>query len=94
MNNSYHIGEKYNHLTIISKGPDFINSKGNHIKQVWCKCDCGNKDLQLFKVNYIVVGDVKGCKECKSKRMSESQIGIRRKFNSYKFIDDYVYIYP
>ena len=34
-------GEKFNHLTVIERGPN--TSHG--LAQWWCKCDCGNKCL-------------------------------------------------
>ena len=92
--NKTHIGEKYNHLTIKKEAPDILDENGNKIRQVWCECDCGNEELQLLNLYYVIYGSVKGCSKCKSKRMSESQKDKRKKINSYKFLKDCVYIYP
>lgn len=92
--NKSYIGEKYNHLTIKQEGPNGFDKHGKKIKQVWCECDCGNEELHLLNLYYVIHGDIKGCPKCKAKRLSESQRNKRRKFNSYNFLDDCVYIYP
>lgn len=54
-------GQKFNHLTVKSRGEDYIDSKGIHIVQWWCECDCGNTELVLVPRNNLKSGHTKSC---------------------------------
>lgn len=40
-------GQKFNMLTVVCRGPDYISPKGVHAVQWYCQCDCGNPELTL-----------------------------------------------
>lgn len=54
----YQPGNRYGLLTIVSEGPrhPYANKR-----QVWCKCDCGNKELTLVTTNNLVSGNTSSC---------------------------------
>ncbi|WP_391557213.1 hypothetical protein [Robertmurraya sp.] len=54
---AYQAGNKYNLLTIIKEGP---KSNGG-VRQVWCKCDCGNEELTLVRTNNLQSGNTSSC---------------------------------
>lgn len=79
------IGDKYNHLTIVSKGEDKIEKdkcakRGYNIRKTWnCRCDCGNYKNNVPE-KYLVNSYVKSC-GCKSR---ENRITIENlKRNEY-----------
>ena len=41
------IGNKFNHLTVIAKGPSYISPKGAKQSRWWCECDCDEKNIVL-----------------------------------------------
>lgn len=54
-------GQKFNSLTVLSLGEDYISPKGGRIKQWICKCDCGNKNTILVTSSHLKRGEVKSC---------------------------------
>ena len=40
-------GKKFNLLTVMYRGPDYISPKGVHQTRWYCQCDCGNPELTL-----------------------------------------------
>ncbi len=53
-----YVGKKFNHLTVIEEFSS-INSKGNTIKKLKCRCDCGNI-IEAGKGN-VLRGHTKSC---------------------------------
>lgn len=53
----YNSGEVYGKLTILEEGPRSAVNK----RQVWCSCDCGNKQPTLVQVNNIISGNTTSC---------------------------------
>lgn len=56
----YDAGKKYAMLTIVSEGPKVEYEKGS-VRQVWCKCDCGNPELTLVRTSNLVSGNTSSC---------------------------------
>lgn len=56
----YDAGKKYAMLTIVSEGPKVEYDYGG-IRQVWCKCDCGNPELTLVRTNNLASGNTSSC---------------------------------
>lgn len=56
----YDVGKKYAMLTIVSEGPKVEYEKGS-VRQVWCKCDCGNPELTLVRTNNLSSGNTSSC---------------------------------
>ena len=40
-------GQKFNMLTVLCRGPDYVSPKGAHQVRWYCQCDCGNTELTL-----------------------------------------------
>ena len=53
----YQPGNKFSLLTIIKAGPKTHSG----VRQVWCKCDCGNDKLTLVRVNNLQSGNTSSC---------------------------------
>ncbi len=54
---AYQAGNKYNLLTIVKEGP----KANSGVRQVWCKCDCGNEELTLVRTNNLQSGNTSSC---------------------------------
>lgn len=57
---NYQPGNKYGLLTIVEEGPkiDYGHTK---VRQVWCRCDCGNPELTLVRTNNLQSGNTSSC---------------------------------
>lgn len=55
------IGKKFQHLTIIKRGPKYISPGGAKQSQWWCQCDCGNPELVLVRYCNLTSGNTKSC---------------------------------
>lgn len=64
-------GKKFNLLTVMYRGPDYISPSGMHMVRWYCKCDCGNPELTL----------VSGC-ALKSKTSPIKSCGCLIKYHS------------
>ena len=64
-------GKKFNLLTVMYRGPDYISPSGMHMVRWYCKCDCGNPELTL----------VSGC-SLKSKTSPIKSCGCLMKYRS------------
>lgn len=53
----YQPGNKFSLLTIVKAGP----KTNSGVRQVWCKCDCGNDNLTLVRVNNLQSGNTTSC---------------------------------
>ena len=88
-----YIGYRNGRLTVIDDAPDYISPKGRVVRMCVCQCGCGNVvTLRLF--NAIHNTQSCGCwKSEVSKRIAESQKGIRNvknsKVNEYDLSNDY-----
>lgn len=56
----YDAGKKYAMLTIVSEGPK-VEYETSSVRQVWCKCDCGNPELTLVRTSNLVSGNTSSC---------------------------------
>ena len=54
-------GQKINKLTVLGLGKDYVSPKGKRIKQWICKCDCGNENTILVRIDSLKNGEVKSC---------------------------------
>lgn len=73
-------GQKFNMLTVISRGE---NTKDNKARW-WCKCDCGNPELKLVYARYLKNGKTKSC-GCLFTKMLHN----RKKYNEYDLSNKY-----
>lgn len=69
---NYHIGEKFNKLTILDKAEDEINIYGKKYAMVKCKCDCG--EIVFARKDNVTSGLIKSCKKCKYKKIGKAKI--------------------
>lgn len=57
---NYQSGNKYGRLTIVREGPKVVYDYGR-IRQVWCKCECGNPEMTLVRTNNLASGNTNSC---------------------------------
>lgn len=86
-NNENLIGRKFNRLSVIEFAGYKICKNGNRLSQWLCKCDCGN--ITTVTTYSLTNGKTKSC-GCLNKEIVSNR---SRKYNTYKFIDDYVIVY-
>lgn len=67
------IGQTFNHLTVVKKGPSYISPKGHKSSQWYCKCDCGNTNLILVKRCNLTSGNTKSC-GCQNDKMRKNNL--------------------
>ena len=51
----------FGRLTVIQQAEDYVNSNGTRIAAWWCKCDCGNSELQRKRGDDLKSGKTKSC---------------------------------
>lgn len=81
------IGQKFGRLTVISQTEYKVCKNGNRLSQWLCSCECGN--TAIVTAHNLTKGKTKSC-GCLNKEIVSAQ---SRKYNTYKFIEDYVIIY-
>lgn len=54
-------GQKFNHLKVIERGENRVNSKGHITIRWWCECDCGNPNRVLVDAPHLKDGHTKSC---------------------------------
>lgn len=57
----YQPGNKYGLLTIVSEGQKVSYPDGSQVRQVWCRCDCGNPEMTLVRTNNLQSGNTSSC---------------------------------
>lgn len=80
------VGQKFNMLTVIERGEDYISPKGEKSVRWWCKCDCGNPELKLILAHKLKGGKTKSC-GCLNKDPSIKH--SVKKYNTYNLNDEY-----
>lgn len=55
------IGKKFNHLTVIARGPNYISPKGAKQTRWWCECDCENHNIILVRKSNLTSSNTKSC---------------------------------
>lgn len=87
------IGDKYNSLTVVSKGEDKIEkdksaNKGYNIRKTWnCQCECGNYKPNVPE-KYLLGGNVKSC-GCITRPNKNKSILENLKYNKYDLTGDF-----
>lgn len=87
------IGDKYNNLTIVSKGEDKIEkdksaNRGYNIRKTWnCRCDCGNYKMNVCEKD-LIGGYIKSC-GCKSRDARNKKTIESLKRNTYDLTGDF-----
>lgn len=61
MEENFHIGEKYNHLTIKEKAPDHVQPSGQIKRMVKCECDCEKHTILTCMLSNVLRGNTKSC---------------------------------
>lgn len=59
--NSDFINKKFNHLTVLGKGPNYISPGGHSSSQWWCICDCEEHNIVLVRRSNLTGGNTKSC---------------------------------
>ena len=86
-------GDKYNNLTVVSKGEDKIEKdisakRGYNIRKTWnCKCDCGGYKTNVLEKN-LVSGHIKSC-GCMSRYNRNKKAIENLKSNTYDLTGDF-----
>lgn len=57
----YQPGNKYGLLTIVSEGDKVVYPDGSRVRQLWCRCDCGNPEMTLVRANNLQSGNTTSC---------------------------------
>jgi hypothetical protein len=57
---NYQPGNKFAKLTIVREGPK-VEYDTCKVRQVWCRCDCGNPELTLVRTNNLTSGNTSSC---------------------------------
>lgn len=78
------IGNTYNKLTVIKRGPN--DAQGN--AQWYCQCSCGNPNLVLARGYALRNGKKKSC-GCLHKETAQKQGNNNRKNNKYDLTGEY-----
>lgn len=68
---NYHIGEKFNHVTILEPLPDHIKPNGQPIAMVKCQCDCKNQTIFEASLSNILRGNTRSCGCYKKSNLSK-----------------------
>ena len=55
------IGKKFNHLTVVEKGPSYVSPGGHKSAQWWCECDCEEHNKVLVRRSNLTSGNTKSC---------------------------------
>ena len=55
------IAKKFNHLTVLSRGPYYVSPSGHRQSQWWCQCDCSEKNIILVRQSNLISGNTKSC---------------------------------
>ena len=80
-------GQKFGRLTVIRRTEDYVSPKGCHIVRWLCKCDCGN---EVITRSDALTSDVTMSCGCYHKeKVSKSQKGKRKVFNTYDLSGEY-----
>lgn len=82
------IGKKFNRLTVIKGGEQYINPKGEKKSRVYCQCQCGNPELVLITATRLINGIIKSC-GCLQKEKAAEQGILNRKHNTYDLTGEY-----
>lgn len=53
--------KKFNHLTVIAKGPNYISKGGHSSSQWWCICDCPEHNIILVRTSNLTSNNTKSC---------------------------------
>ena len=74
-----HPGDKYNRLTIIDEVEPYVKPNGVKMRQVRCKCECGNENF-IVRLDSIRSGKTKSCGCYNREKFYERT----KKFNTYE----------
>lgn len=58
-------GQKYGHLTVRFRNPNYVTKNGNIVARWMCECDCGNPELVPAIGTYLKNGRTTSCNKCK-----------------------------
>ena len=89
-------GNKYNHLTVIERGPDLIKKNGKHDIRWWCECDCGSGKRVLVLGYNLKNGNTTscGCEHLRNAKEQGKKNGPiqgknNKKYNDYDLSGEY-----
>lgn len=60
-------GQKFNHLTVVKRGEDYIPPSGKAQPTWWCICDCqlelpeAERQFKMINQNHLILGRIKSC---------------------------------
>ena len=66
-------GQKFNRLTVLGRGDNYISPKGKTTSQWWCICDCPEHNIILVRITNLTSGNTKSC-GCLNKEKSIERI--------------------
>lgn len=82
------IGKKFNRLTVVKSGEDYISPKGEKKRRVYCQCECGNPELVLITITRLTHGIIKSC-GCLQKEKVLEICKLNRRQNTYDLTGEY-----
>ena len=83
------VGSCFGRLTVVARGEDLHDNKGNAISQWQCRCSCGNPDLVLVRAGNLKAGNTSSC-GCLLREHRESFGSQMRKENHYEELGDVI----
>ena len=74
----YMIGRRFNRLTVLRRGEDYVSPRGAHAARWVCRCDCGRE--VLMRGDSLRGGTIVSCGCYKAERMKTvmRELGKRR----------------
>lgn len=66
-------GQKFEYLTVLGRGKNYISPKGKKESQWWCICDCPQHNIILVKITNLTSGNTKSC-GCLNKQKATERI--------------------
>lgn len=66
-------GKKFNRLTVLGRGPNYISPGGKTTSQWWCICDCPQHNIVLVRITNLTGGNTKSC-GCLNKEKATQRI--------------------
>ena len=74
-------GQRFGRLTVVERAEDYVSPKGCHVVRWLCRCDCDNE--VVTRSDALTSDAIMSCGCYHKERVSKSQKGKRKSFNTY-----------
>ena len=69
-------GQKFGHLTVLSREADYVQPCGQHKKMWKCQCDCVKKTIVIVRGDHLTGHRVSSCENCGNRYNLNGNYGI------------------